>query len=103
MKRSRTPFRADGFISLRGFLSSRLALACLLASAGLPVWAGGPYAPALLPTAAVEVRQVFLTYPAEAVVEAIHQATVSAQVQGRVVDMQILALMFEDQKVAQYP
>jgi RND family efflux transporter MFP subunit len=87
MKRSRTPFRADGFVSLRGFLSSRLALACLLASAGLPVWAGASAAPAALPTAVVEVRQVFLTYPAEAVVEAIHQATVSAQVQGRVVDM----------------
>lgn len=35
----------------------------------------------------VEAREVDLSYPAEAVVEAVHQATVAAQVAGRVVDV----------------
>ena len=35
----------------------------------------------------VETRQVGLTYPAEAIVEAVRQATVAAQVAGRVVDV----------------
>jgi RND family efflux transporter MFP subunit len=35
----------------------------------------------------VQLRDVELTYPAEAVVEAVRQATVAAQVQGRVVDV----------------
>ena len=35
----------------------------------------------------VEMREVALTYPAEAVVEAVRQATVAAQVQGRVIDV----------------
>ena len=33
------------------------------------------------------LREVALTYPAEAVVEAVRQATVAAQVQGRVIDV----------------
>lgn len=35
----------------------------------------------------LEAREVPLTYPAEAVVEAVRQATVAAQVQGRVIDV----------------
>lgn len=37
----------------------------------------------------LEMREVGLTYPAEAVVEAVRQATVAAQVQGRVVDVRV--------------
>lgn len=40
-----------------------------------------------LETAAVERRAVELGYPAEAVVEAVRQATVAAQVQGRIVEV----------------
>jgi len=40
-----------------------------------------------LATATVELREVELTYPTEAVVEAVKQATVAAQVQGRVVEV----------------
>lgn len=38
-------------------------------------------------TATLQPREVELTYPAEAVVEAVKQATVAAQVQGRVVEV----------------
>jgi RND family efflux transporter MFP subunit len=38
-------------------------------------------------TAAVEMRDVELAYSAEAVVEAVHQSTVAAQVSGRIVDL----------------
>lgn len=40
------------------------------------------------PTVILEVREVDLAYPAEAVVEAVRQATVAAQVQGRVIEVQ---------------
>lgn len=40
-------------------------------------------------TLVVEAREVPLTYPAEAVVEATRQATVAAQIQGRVIDMRV--------------
>lgn len=40
-----------------------------------------------LATATVEYREIALTYPADAVVEAVKQATVAAQVQGRVVEV----------------
>lgn len=46
-----------------------------LAQAGPPV------------TALVELREVDLSYPAEAVLEAVRQATVAAQVQGRVLEV----------------
>ena len=52
---------------------------------------GKPAAPAAgvstLETAAVEVRDVELTYSAEAVVEAVRQSTVSAQIAGRIVEL----------------
>ena len=38
-------------------------------------------------TAAVEYREIDLTYPADAVVEAVRQSTIAAQVQGRVLEV----------------
>lgn len=40
-------------------------------------------------TAVVGLREVELTYPAEAVLEAVQQATVAAQVQGRILDVRV--------------
>jgi RND family efflux transporter MFP subunit len=60
--------------------------ALLLAGCG----ADKPPAPApaaVLDGAAVEVREVELTLSAEAVVEAVRQSTVSAQIAGRIVDL----------------
>ncbi|MDD5297881.1 MAG: efflux RND transporter periplasmic adaptor subunit [Rhodocyclaceae bacterium] len=87
MKRCFSLFRAEGVPSRRGFLFTRLAAALILpaALAGAPVRAAAP----ALSTVTVEMREVFLTYPAEAVVEAIHQATVASQVQGRVMEMRV--------------
>jgi RND family efflux transporter MFP subunit len=42
-----------------------------------------------LPTVRVQAHRVDLTLPVEAVVEAIHQATVAAQVSGRVTEMRV--------------
>ena len=69
-----------------------LALAVV---AGLVLAACGPSEPpaaprpaaAPLPTAAAELREVDLSTSAEAVVEAVRQSTVSAQVSGRIVDI----------------
>jgi len=44
-------------------------------------------AAAELQSAPVELREVELTYSAEAVIEAVRQSTVSAQIQGRIVDI----------------
>lgn len=66
-----------------------LALAAVaLAACGArePAPAGSPPSPAL-ETGAVEMREVDLAYSAEAVVEAVHQSTVSSQVSGRIVDI----------------
>jgi RND family efflux transporter MFP subunit len=74
----------------------------LLAAAGLAAagvmaqqapTAKAPSAPAA-PSAGLEAevaqaREIDLTYPAEAVVEAVRQATVAAQVQGRVVEVRV--------------
>ena len=66
----------------------------LLAAAGLALAACGPSGPAPAPkaaaplsTATAELREVDLTTSAEAVVEAVRQSTVSAQVSGRIVDI----------------
>jgi len=40
-----------------------------------------------LKSAPVELREIELTYSAEAVIEAVRQSTVSAQIQGRIVDI----------------
>jgi len=44
-------------------------------------------AAAELASAPVELREIELTYSAEAVIEAVRQSTVSAQIQGRIVDV----------------
>jgi len=67
----------------------------LLAAAGLLAAACGPADPTPAPkpaatppaTAPAELREVELTTSAEAVVEAVRQSTVSAQVSGRIVDI----------------
>lgn len=56
-----------------------LLLAVLAAWAGISVAQG-------LATATVELREVDQTYPAEAIVEAVRQATLAAQMQGRVIE-----------------
>jgi RND family efflux transporter MFP subunit len=63
------------------WLAAGLLAAC---STGTP-----PVAPArpALPSAKVELRDVALTVSAEAVVEAVRQSTVAAQVTGRIVDV----------------
>jgi len=65
-----------------------LLLALALAACG----SGDPPQPAalagdLLKSAPVELREIELTHSAEAVVEAVRQSTVSAQIAGRIVDL----------------
>lgn len=63
-----------------------LSLLALLSACGEP--APAPAAkPAPLAAAAVEMREVDLDYSAEAVVEAVRQSTVAAQIAGRVVEL----------------
>jgi RND family efflux transporter MFP subunit len=65
-----------------------LATACLLAGACAPSEPPPPVAAAApLATASAEIREVDLTTSAEAVVEAVRQSTVSAQIAGRIVDI----------------
>jgi RND family efflux transporter MFP subunit len=67
--------------------AAAIAAALALAACGEKP-AARPAAPAAaLRTAAVETRDVDLTLTAEAVVEAVRQSTVSAQVSGRIVDI----------------
>lgn len=54
--------------------------------AASPVFAENAPASAGLATAVVELREVDQTYPAEAIIEAVRQATVAAQVAGRVIE-----------------
>jgi len=65
-----------------------LALAGLLAACGeAPAPSAPVQATAVVKTAAVELRDIELTISAEAVVEAVRQSTVSAQIAGRIVDL----------------
>jgi RND family efflux transporter MFP subunit len=64
-----------------------LAAALLLAACGSEKPATPAAAAPVVETAAVEVRDVELTYSAEAVVEAVRQSTVSAQTAGRIVEL----------------
>lgn len=50
---------------------------------------GAPAAPGALTSAVVALREVELSYPAEAVVEAVRQATLAAQVQGRISEVRV--------------
>jgi len=59
--------------------------AALCASALLPLAA--PAQETSLASVVLEAREIDLTYPAEAVVEAVRQATVATQVQGRVIEV----------------
>lgn len=61
------------------------ALLALGACGGKPAAVSAPQAP--LASAPVELRDVDLTLTAEAIVEAVHQSTVSAQIAGRIVDI----------------
>jgi len=63
------------------------AAAILLAACGREQAPGGAAPAADIKTATVEMRDVELTYSAEAVIEAVRQSTVSAQVAGRIVDL----------------
>lgn len=74
-------------ISRRGTLFRRGFFVSLAFAANLAV-AGTPATPPLA-TAKAEVRAVSLSWPAEALVEAVHQATLAAQVPGRVMDVRV--------------
>jgi len=67
---------------LTGLVLAGLLAACGEAPAPKPAAQGGA-----LQTAAVELREVELTTSAEAVMEAVRQSTVSAQIAGRVVEL----------------
>jgi RND family efflux transporter MFP subunit len=63
-------------------LAGLLAAACGSREPPKPERAGAP-----LKSAAVEMREVEVTYSAEAVVEAVRQSTVAAQIAGRIVEL----------------
>jgi membrane fusion protein, multidrug efflux system len=63
------------------------ALVLLLAACTPEEAPRAPAGAAAIPTAPVEMRDVELAYSAEAVVEAVRQSTVAAQVAGRIVDL----------------
>jgi RND family efflux transporter MFP subunit len=63
------------------------AAALLVAACDTAAPPAAPPATAKLATATAELREVELTTSAEAVVEAVRQSTVSAQVSGRIVDI----------------
>jgi RND family efflux transporter MFP subunit len=67
-------------------IAAATAFALALAACGREAPAPKPAAPALA-SAAVELREVELTQSAEAVVEAVRQSTVAAQIAGRIVDL----------------
>jgi membrane fusion protein, multidrug efflux system len=65
-----------------------LALAGLLAACGEAPAPKAPGPPTVaLPSAAAEIRDIELTTSAEAVIEAVRQSTVSAQIAGRIVEL----------------
>ncbi len=67
---------------------SALVLAALVAACGEAPAPKPQARPAVaVPTAVVEIRDVELTTSAEAVIEAVRQSTVSAQIAGRVVEL----------------
>jgi RND family efflux transporter MFP subunit len=68
-------------------LALLLPFALALAACGSSEPTPAPKAAVALATGSVEVREVELTTSAEAVVEAVRQSTVSAQVSGRIVDI----------------
>jgi RND family efflux transporter MFP subunit len=71
---------------MRLVLAFAVALAVSACGKTPPQQASAPAQPALA-SAAVELREVELTYSAEAVVEAVRQSTVAAQIAGRIVEL----------------
>lgn len=71
---------------MRSLIAPLAAALALAACSESPKPAAAP-APAPVATAIAEVREVDLSVSAEAVVEAVRQSTVSAQVSGRIVDI----------------
>ena len=72
--------------------SPRPLVRTLALSLALVLGAGLAHAqnsPSRLETAVVRLAEVDLSYPAEAVVEAVRQSTIAAQVQGRVVEVRV--------------
>ena len=63
------------------------ALALVLAACGRSEAPREPARASGVKTAVVEMREVGLTYSAEAVIEAVRQSTVAAQVSGRIVEL----------------
>ncbi len=68
----------------RCFVTLSLCAAACLTGALAQAAEGAAVSPAALTSAVVAQREVELSYPAEAVVEAVKQATLAAQVQGRI-------------------
>jgi len=68
-------------------LAALLTAFALAACGGEPEPAASSAPPPELETAAVELREVDLTYSAEALAEAVRQSTVAAQIAGRIVDL----------------
>lgn len=74
-------------MNARSRLASLVTALALAACGEAPKPAAGLTPSAPIATAVAEVRQVDVTISAEAVVEAVRQSTVSAQVAGRIVDI----------------
>ena len=68
-------------------LPTALAIAALLAACSGESAAPAKAPATPLPSAVVEAREIDLAYTAEAVVEAVRQSTVSAQIAGRIVEL----------------
>src|SRR3989338_382069 len=68
-------------------LPTALAVAALVAACGGESSAPAKAPAAPLPSAVVEAREIDLAYTAEAVVEAVRQSTVAAQIAGRIVEL----------------
>ena len=66
-----------------------LCLGALAVLVALEVGSGIAAAAAPLDTAPVAYLEVARTYPAEGVIEAVRQSTVSAQTQGRIVELKV--------------
>lgn len=72
---------------LRAWLVLAPTLILVAACSGEPAPTAQPSTAAPLLSAAVEAREIDLTYTAEAVVEAVRQSTVAAQIAGRVIEV----------------
>lgn len=73
-------------------IKSSFLLSSFILGAVLPALTFAQAAPAPAPalaTATVELREIDLSYPADASVEAVTQATIAAQVPGRIVDLRV--------------